>query len=369
MKLTDTFEHGTRFEKNGLAITVLRGNYREMGRQYGAFYRNELAEIDAILKTEFVKTPGITIAAMQKKGADSFDAYPRRYKEIMYGIAETSGRSLEDLQMMNGMELYIPFVANWGGCSGIAVWGPYTSDGTLIFGRNYDYFQPMTKFTTVTVWNPVDGSLPFASIGYIGLMYVTTGLNKEKQFLELNMGASSGGFFRRDDRAAGALSLFSVMEDAGTPDEMNLRMHSVTTDTAFVINTASPEGAFSYEWTTWDMRRRGPDRDGVLVGTNHFEDPSWGLTPPEAHSLGDGMAGNSVWRRDNLLSFADRNKGSITLEKVKDVMSTPLEEGGVFLAPDNTSYQIMAVPADLRIWVRVPGLVDWTEIDLEPLFG
>ena len=66
--------------------------------------------------------------------------------------------------------------------------------------------------------------------------------------------------------------------------------------------------------------------------------------------------------------FADQNKGSITPAKVMNVMSTPLEEGGVFLAPDTTSYQIVAVPADLRIWVRVPQRLDWTQIDLQPLF-
>ena len=283
---TETFENGTRYEKNGLVITVLQGNYREMGRQYGALYRNELTQIDTIMKTQFVSTPGITVAGMEQKGSNIFDAYPQRYKEIMYGMAETSNLSLADLQMINAMELYIPSVATgWTGCSGIAVWGPYTSDGKSVFGRNYDYSPVMTNYTTVTVWNPDDGSIPFANIGYTGLVYVTTGINEDKQFLELNMGASSGGSFRRTDRAIGVISLFSVLQDAATPDQMNYRLRSVTTDTAYVINTASPEGAYSYEWTTWNIVRRAPDRDGVVVGTNHFVDPSWGLTPPQPLSL------------------------------------------------------------------------------------
>ena len=108
---TETFENGTRYEKNGLVITVLQGNYREMGRQYGALYRNELTQIDTIMKTQFVSTPGITVAGMEQKGSNIFDAYPQRYKEIMYGMAETSNLSLADLQMINAMELYIPSVA------------------------------------------------------------------------------------------------------------------------------------------------------------------------------------------------------------------------------------------------------------------
>jgi hypothetical protein len=306
---------------------------------------------------------------MQKQGEATFNAYPQRYKEIMYGMTETSGLPLDDIRMINILELYIPFVAmGWTGCSGFAAWGPYTSNGKLVFGRNYDYSPVMTDYTTVTVWNPDDGSIPVASIGYTGLIYLTTGMNREKLFLELNMGAASGGTFRRADRAIGALALLTVLQDAATPDQLSLRLQSENTDTAYVINTASPEGGVPYEWATWTLKKRTPDRDGVLVGTNHFVDPSWGLRAPEIGSVDDSLNGNSVWRRENLLAFADENKGSITLEKVKAIISTPLEEGGVFLAPDTTSYQIVAVPEDLRIWVRIPQKGEWVEVDLRPLF-
>ena len=364
-----TFENGNRYEKNGLIITELHGNYRQMGRQYGALYQTELTDINAIIKADFVKVTGITVDLMQKQGQATFNAYPQRYKEIMHGIAETSGLSLDDIRMINIMELYIPFVAmGWTGCSGFAAWGSYTSNGKLIFGRNYDYSPVMTKYTTVTVWNPDDGSIPVASIGYTGLIYLSTGMNKEKLFLELNMGAASGGTFRRADRAIGALALFTVLQDAATPDQLSIRMQSENTDTAYVINTASPEGGVPYEWTTWALKKRAPDRNGVLVGTNHFVDPSWGLKDAEIGSIDDNLNGNSIWRRQNLLAFADKNKGSITVETIKSVLSIPLEDGGVFLAPDTTSYQIVAVPDELRIWVRIPHILDWTEVDLTPLF-
>ena len=340
-----------------------------MGRQYGALYSSELAEIALTIKTDFVKVQGNSVAKMQKQGQATFNAYPQRYKEIMYGMAETSDLPLVDIQMINVMELYIPYVAmSLAGCSGFAAWGSYTSDGKLIFGRNYDYFPVMTKYTAVTVWNPNDGSIPVASIGYMGLIYLTTGMNREKQFLELNMGAASGGSFRRADRAIGALALFTILQDAATSDQLSIRLHSENTDTAYVINTASPEEGVPYEWATWTLKKRAPDRDGVLVGTNHFVDPSWGLKDPDINSVDDSINGNSIWRRKNLLSFADANKGSITIDKIKSIISTPLEEGGVFLAPDKTSYQVVAVPDELKIWVRIPQIIDWTEIDLKPLF-
>ena len=38
-------------------------------------------------------------------------------------------------------------------------------------------------------------------------------------------------------------------------------------------------------------------------------------------------------------------------------------------SPHDTSYQVVAVPEDLTIWVKVSGVQDWTEVDLKPLFG
>jgi hypothetical protein len=51
-----------------------------------------------------------------------------------------------------------------------------------------------------------------------------------------------------------------------------------------------------------------------------------------------------------------------------EVMSIPLENGGAFRAPNVTSYQIVAVPKDLKVWIRVPEVQEWTEVDLKPLF-
>jgi len=50
------------------------------------------------------------------------------------------------------------------------------------------------------------------------------------------------------------------------------------------------------------------------------------------------------------------------MEKKMDVA---IKDGGATLA--GTIFQMVAAPADRKIWVKVPGYVDWTEIPLEPL--
>jgi len=60
-----------------------------------------------------------------------FNLYPERFKDIIYGMAETSGLSIEKHIVLNGLELY----GSIAGCSGIAAWGDYTKGGPLVFGR------------------------------------------------------------------------------------------------------------------------------------------------------------------------------------------------------------------------------------------
>jgi hypothetical protein len=49
-------------------------------------------------------------------------------------------------------------------------------------------------------------------------------------------------------------------------------------------------------------------------------------------------------------------------------ISTPLGEGGAFRAPDLTSYEIVAQPETLMMWLRVPEHQDWVKVDLKQYF-
>jgi hypothetical protein len=50
------------------------------------------------------------------------------------------------------------------------------------------------------------------------------------------------------------------------------------------------------------------------------------------------------------------------------VISTPVEEGGAFRAPNLTSYEIVAQPETITMWVRVPEYQEWVKIDLKQYF-
>ena len=144
--------------------------------------------------------------------------------------------------------------------------------------------------------------------------------------------------------------------------EFDMAFQSIRSNLSSIVNVADKDIAYSYEVPTYDVKRRAPDRDGLLVGTNHFVDPSWGIPPPD-----DEKNGWTVTRRNNLLALGEKYKGEFNVEKMKEVLDTTIENGGA-TSPSYTIYQIIAVPEELILWLKAPGNFEWQQVDLKRLF-
>jgi hypothetical protein len=367
-KLTLVSQYGTGklFKSGPLNILQLNGNYRQMGKQYGWLLKEELNRLyEVAVNGLFIGKKGYTYERLKEIAGPIFDAYPQRFKEIIYGMAETSGLGIEKQVLLTATELYPRFRASSSYCSGMAVWGDYTSGGPLVFGRNNDdaeLFKELAGFLVVAVFNPSDFSIPIAIINYAGVIYAPSGMNREGIFLEINSGNYLGYY---PDRLSIVVTLFSFLQDFATMEELGRAIKSTRVDQSSIINVADGSGAYSYECSPRDdVKQRLPDRDGLLASTNHFIESSWGLPPPD-----DAKEAWTLTRRNNLLDQGEKNKGAFDVEKMKEVFGAPIfgENRGVFM-PSMTIYQIIAVPAELKLWVKVPDFFDWQEVDLKKLF-
>ena len=140
-----------------------------------------------------------------------------------------------------------------------------------------------------------------------------------------------------------------------------------------IITVTDSETAVSYENAPFETRKRSAEQEGLLVVSNHYMLPEWGLLPLES-------ATQSLERYKNLLARGEEHKGQMNVEQMKSVMELTIAEGGATeiagsvspTNPDLTIYQVVAVPAERRIWVRSPNYdgfgPGWTEIDLNALF-
>jgi hypothetical protein len=356
-------------------VLHLSGSFREMGRQYGELQKVKLRQFHSDMKKLFVNGRGMPLEGLYRFARELYDSYPQRFKEILIGMSEKSGMSLDDHLFINAFEhfLFNPELAKGakGACSGIAVWGPYTAGGDLIFGRNYDFGTDVgafKKYVNVAVFNPVGSGVPTAVITFTGTLNATTQMNAAGLFLELNNGGTSAGGITDMSRVSTPVELFAMMLDSSSLKQIDREMQTINTQSAYIINVADKTAAFSYEWAPSGVKRIA-GAGGLLVSTNHFVG-DWNLArSTDAYYL-------TVTRRNNLQHLAEGAKGKIDVEKMKAILNAGIREGGATSyrietidgnpAP-YTAYQIIAEPGSNRLWIRIPGYHDWSAVELGPL--
>jgi isopenicillin-N N-acyltransferase-like protein len=178
---------------DGYRVLHVRGTPYEMGYQQGALLKDEIrelvrflfdvkakefnAEIAGALKDTPLGRLGVkpdarvivrAIAESQKRHV------PGRYYEELRGVADGSGVAYDEIVAAN----FIPELFH---CSGFAIAGKATRDGTLYHGRILDYGCDwrLQEFAVLVVAEP-EGRIPFANVTYAGFIGSVTGMNAER---------------------------------------------------------------------------------------------------------------------------------------------------------------------------------------------
>ncbi|MBN2057790.1 MAG: hypothetical protein JW782_03235 [Candidatus Saganbacteria bacterium] len=361
------FEGGILYQADKINILVLSGSYKQIGRQYGGLAGDRIKEFYKVaIEERFIAQEKIPYNLMKEFSSAAFALYPKRLKDITYGMAETSGMELEKLIILESI-LGLTFLQAEGGedpgqCSALAAWGDYTGDGPLVIGRNYDstrfFKDEFAPYLNAVVYRPDDG-VPVALLAYAGEITSFTAMNAAGIFFEDNEAVKSGGAESPSDRLVLYPSEVTFLMDYNNFPAFDAAMKTNLSNFAFIANVATKDQAYSYEMTTKATRRRsGP---GILAATNDFVDPAWGLALP------CDAADKSVQRRENLLKLGEKYKGKITPRKMMEIMDIFFYEGGATW-PKRTAYQVVAVPETLTLWLKLRDYQDWVRLELERYF-
>ena len=359
----ETFEKGSKIKNGKLSIIDLRGTWREMGRQYGALMSAELRDIYERAICGRILAQAEEPQGIKLQAEKFFTNYPYKFKEILRGMSESSGLSLEELKLVNAFEVIAAMALMPQQCSGIAVWGDY-AEGPLVYGRNYDYlpwFKDFDDDIVLACFHPGDGSLAVATLGYAGEIYVVNGMNEKGIFLELNNGMPSGGALWYDSRVPAVTELFGFLLDCSTLDEIESHFQTTKANFAYIVGVADGQTARCFEWPVFEVKRReSHSRPGLTVLTNHFTEFSWGLPRPD-----DKTYWMTRTRRQNLLTLAKHFKGSINDKVMMDIMDSKIE--GLGATTDLTLYQMVVVPERYELWFKIPDKQEWTQIDMKEI--
>lgn len=348
-------DKGRCYNVGGLTVIELEGSWHDMGRQYGKLAVEQMHDVLEYVDSRLSPYPGRADSAAAVLAENLYSNYPDYLKDFFSGVSETSGLTLERIKLCNAAE----YVEGLFYCSAIAAWDDYGC-GKLVFGRNYDAqsYQEIFKDLVVTIFHP-EGMMTAVTVGYAGELYCVNGLNEKGIFLELNNGMPSAGEEIHWELCPSTTLLFELLFEAESLDDVDRFFHNNRSFSSFIIGVADRNEARSYEWC-YDGVNRGDEatEDGLMISTNHHANETWTYDIPR-----DEDSWNSITRRSNLLELAGKNKGEIDVDRMKEIISTTIDDGGPM--HDLTRYQIIAVPEDMKMLVNVPdNKVNWVEISL-----
>ncbi|MCX5797588.1 MAG: C45 family autoproteolytic acyltransferase/hydrolase [Elusimicrobia bacterium] len=350
-------------------IAELHGNFRQMGRQYGnllgeqiqAFYREVYDE-------GILKMPKANFAELAQSGEAYYASMPQMFKEFVDGVAETNGLNAEKTRIQTATVLILAM----SGCSSLSAWGDYTGGGPLVVGRNLDLASKSlgkyAKYWNVLIWNPEGYGHSVAHIDYVGGLFYQTAFNSKGIFLELQNGQASDKETPKDRENTNHALLASLFSASSMADMENF-FQTTRPQAGLIMNASSPEKSVIYEWATFrTVRREGP---GLISASNDFLDPSWKeYKVPYFNKKNEGV-GQTYTRRTNLLDLGRKSKGKMTPQAMMRIFDTPIPQGGATFPDDGvvrSIYQVVAVPAELKMWLKVRGYSEWEEIDLKKYF-
>lgn len=370
-----SYEKGTLYRTTNNSphkVILVKGSWREMGRQYGHLLGSDLREFYKLAVTDTLIADGETYEHLLQVATTFFNTYPQKHKDFILGMADTSGLSVDQQIILNIVDPYLEIFgqdvkARLTACSGIGAWGDYTADKRLVFGRNYDYpetYKRYGKYLTVTILDADGEKNKTAAIHWAGTALTQNGMNDKGIFLELNTDMFTCAPASRDRTPVVSL-LLSFLQNSSTMEEIDAAFNSNRSDFGCLIQVADKNAAYSYEWPPFGVRRRSEtDYQGLLVAVNNFIRPLPAAWTPDIYPLPDGAVDP---RRTNLLALGNQYKGTINVPVMKSILDVSYEAGGAKVA--GTVYQLIAVPETRRLWMRGIGYSDWVEIDLTALFA
>ena len=314
---------------DGSRVLHLKGTPYEMGYQQGAMLKSDIRELVSFLfdvkaKELKVQIGGVNllnpkraiggIAATQKKHV------PERFYEEMQGIADGAEMNLQDIIVAN-------FIPEMFHCSGFALSGSATKDGTLYHGRILDYGTDwkLQDHAVVTVAEP-DGLIPFVNITYAGFVGSVTGMNAK----QVSIGEMGGRGLGHWDGVPMAFLVRMALEEASTLDEAvaEFRDHPRTCEYYYVIADGKTGQGVGIE-ATWE-------KFGVVkMGEAH---------PRLPHAVKDAVLLSAGDRYETLAKRVQAGIGTFTADTAIRLMDRPV-------AMKSNLHSVLFETATSRFWV------------------
>jgi hypothetical protein len=382
------FHQATLFRFNSLNVLSLAGDSFEMAFQHGKLLAKEIQDGAALASAALVSNQiDVTyghrpvFAKLAKNYIDKnfndqllsnvLRDYPTQSQNALqeiFALSEASGiptRTLVDgalnpsvlMMLANGVAVSGKTVrlAPFAGCTSIAAWGPYTSDGKLIIGRNTDY--PLTgafeRNATVIYFKPNRGQKHVAVITAGVHSASVLAINEAGVFMAIHSLPST---YTGENGVPPIMWLNNVISEATSVTEAVSKLSSFKFDVGwtFVLASEKENRILSLEVDNSGVGIR-ESFSGKHVQTNHYLSPAL-----KAHTLffNAGTKDETFNRFDRASELLEDNKGNFGISEAVRVLADRLDfstglDGGYpnTIAASTTSTSVVYKPSSKELYV------------------
>ncbi|MFO0954513.1 MAG: C45 family peptidase [Isosphaeraceae bacterium] len=316
-------------EVNGYKVLHVKGTPYEMGYQQGALLKEDIKELvrflfDVKSKEISVEFGGIKLLnpkrAIQGIAATQRKYVPPRFYEELKGVADGAGMDVQEIIAAN-------FIPEMFHCSGFALSGSATKDGTLYHGRILDYGcdWKLQEHAVLTIAEP-DGKIPFVNVTYAGFIGSVTGMNAK----QISVGEMGGRGLGHWEGVPMALLVRMVLEEANTLDQAiaTFRDNPRTCEYYYVIADGKTGQGVGMEasWDTFGV---------VKMGESHAKLP---------HAVKDAVLLSAGDRYEELVKRVKAGHGTFDAESARHLMDRPV-------AMKSNLHSVLFETKSSRLWV------------------
>lgn len=208
---------------------------------------------------------------------------PEEYQTEIYGLSQYTSHEFDNIAPRYLRSLYLHGAHDIGhalqdlalvGCSSFAAWGNKSDDGSLILGRNFDFYagDEFAKDKMVAFVKP-DKGIPFMMVTWPGMIGAVSGMNNEGLTITINAAKSKIPLVAKTP-----ISILTreILQYASTTDEAIAiaKKRKVFVSESIMVGSALDKKAILIEVSPNNFGvYEVPNDNGQLLCTNHYQSP------------------------------------------------------------------------------------------------
>lgn len=235
------------------------------------------------------------------------------YKTEIYGISEYTSHDYDNIAPRYLRNLYLHGAHDIGhalqdlalvGCSSFAAWGDKSEDGSLILGRNFDFYagDEFAKDKVVAFIKPTNG-YPFMMVTWPGMIGAVSGMNNVGLTITINAGKSKIPLIAKTP-----ISILTreILQYAKNCDEAIAiaKKRKVFVSESIMVGSAADKKAIIIEVSPNNFGVYEVPNNNQLICSNHFQSESLKNNDRNIYQIANS---HSKYRYDRMLQLFDQN--------------------------------------------------------------